>query len=60
MDFVIQYNSKQMQPSVEKVPLTAPEDQGIKEKWGDHIYRINFEVVSPKVKDQIRFTIAAK
>ena len=60
MDFVIQYNSKQMQPSVEKVPLTAPEDQGIKEKWGDHIYRINFEIVSPKASDRIRFTIAAK
>jgi len=60
MDFLMQYNAKQLRPAIEKVPLTAPEDQGIKEKWGDHIYRINFEVVSPKASDQIRFTIAAK
>jgi hypothetical protein len=60
MDFLLLYNAKQLRPAIEKIPLTAPEDQGVKEKWGDHIYRINFEVVSPKARDQIRFTIAAK
>jgi hypothetical protein len=59
-DFVISYPADQMQPVVEKVPLTAMEDKGIKEKWGDSIYRINFELNSPGASGRIRFTIAAK
>jgi hypothetical protein len=49
-----------MKPTVEKVVLTAMEDKGIKEKWGDNIYRINFNVVAPKTNDKINFSIAAK
>ena len=59
-DFVIQYNAKQMKPTIEKVPLTAAEDKGILEKWGDNIYRINFEVTAPKTSDNIEFVIAPK
>lgn len=59
-DFVIKYNASQMQPSVEKVKLTAMEDKGIIEKWGDNIYRINFNVLAPKKSDKISFMIAAK
>lgn len=59
-DFVIRYKAAQMQPAVEKVPLTAMEDQGIIEKWGDTIYRINFTVTTPKANDQINLVIAAK
>lgn len=56
-DFLIRYNPKQMQPTVEKVPLTAMEDKGVLEKWGDNIYRINFEVTTPKANDNIQFVM---
>jgi hypothetical protein len=59
-DFVITYNPKQMEPTVEKVPLTAMEDEGIRTKWGDTIYRINFKVTAPKTNDRYSFVIAAK
>ncbi|WP_243751770.1 heparinase II/III domain-containing protein [Niastella caeni] len=59
-DFVIQYNARQMQPTVEKIPLTAMEDKGVQDKWGDNIYRINFTVTTPKTNDAIQFVIAPK
>lgn len=59
-DFVIRYNSKQMQATVEKIPLTAMEDKGIKDKWGDNIYRINFTVIAPKIQDNINFVISPR
>jgi hypothetical protein len=57
-DFVIKYDANQMEPVVEKVKLVTMEDQGIIEKWGDNIYRINFNVKHPKLKDQFKFQIA--
>jgi hypothetical protein len=59
-DIVIQYSARQMQPTVEKVPLTAMEDKGVQEKWGDNIYRINFTVTAPKTNDAIQFVISPK
>ena len=59
-DFEVAYDAKKMRAVVEKIPLTAMEDKGIIEKWGDNIYRINFEVIAPKTKDSMKFTIAAK
>jgi len=59
-DFIVHYNSAQMQPTIEKVPLTAMEDKGIVEKWGDNIYRINFNVISPKTTEKMSFTVAVK
>jgi hypothetical protein len=59
-DFVIKYNAKQLQPVVEKVVLQGEEDKGILQKWGDSIYRINFNVTAPKAQDKINFSIAAK
>lgn len=59
-DFVIKYNTSQMEPSVEKIPLTAMEDKGVLEKWGDNIYRINFTIKSPKVNDKMGFVITVK
>ncbi|MFL5740166.1 MAG: heparinase II/III family protein [Flavisolibacter sp.] len=59
-DFVIHYNPQQLQASVEKVPLTAMEDKGIIEKWGDNIYRINFSVIAPRLKDKLEFVIDEK
>ncbi|HEY4655904.1 MAG TPA: heparinase, partial [Cyclobacteriaceae bacterium] len=57
-DFVIRYDAKQMQVAVEKIALTTMEDQGIIQKWGDTIYRINFKIISPKMNDTFRFEIA--
>lgn len=59
-DFVIRYNPGQLRPSVEKIRLTTPEDKGILDKWGDNIYRINFDVITPKTNDKIGFVVAAK
>jgi hypothetical protein len=59
-DFIVKYNAAQMQAAVEKIPLTAMEDKGILDKWGDNIYRINFTVTMPKANDKINFVIAAK
>jgi hypothetical protein len=59
-DFKVVFDRNKMNAAVEKIPLTAMEDQGIIEKWGDNIYRINFEVIKPKAKDGMQFVIAEK
>lgn len=59
-DFVVKYNASQMEAAVEKIPLTAMEDKGIIDKWGDNIYRINFTVKNPKATDKINFVITPK
>ncbi|WP_234734660.1 heparinase II/III domain-containing protein [Tellurirhabdus bombi] len=59
-DFVVRYDPKQMEVSVEKVILDDPEDKGIITKWGDTIYRINFKVLAPKTSDKFNFVVAAK
>jgi len=59
-DFIVRYNAKQMLATVEKIPLTAMEDKGVLEKWGDKIYRINFTVIASKTKDKMSFIISAK
>jgi len=60
IDFVVQYNAEQMTAKVEKVKLETEEDQGIFVKWGDTIYRINFDVAAPKLKDTYIFEIRRK
>jgi hypothetical protein len=59
-DFVIRYNARQMQPTVEKIKLGNMEDKGILQKWGDTIYRINFQVTAPKTTDKLSFEIATR
>ncbi|HEX6227698.1 MAG TPA: heparinase II/III family protein [Chryseolinea sp.] len=59
-DFVIKYDAKLMQASVEKVALTTMEDQGIIEKWGDTIYRINFKAMTPKMSGKYEFKISGR
>ncbi len=59
-NFVVQYDPKQMEASVEKIKLESMEDQGIIDKWGDNIYRINFKVITPKSKDTYRFLVKAR
>ena len=59
-DFVVKYNPSQLRPAIEKIKLATPEDKGILDKWGDNIYRINFEVISPKVNDKMSFVVGVK
>jgi hypothetical protein len=59
-DFVVNYDPKQMEPSIEKIQLTTMEDRGVEEKWGDTIYRINFVVTQPKVNDRYELVIAPR
>ncbi len=59
-DFVVKYDARQMNATVEKIPLVTMEDKGVKEKWGDNIYRINFEVINPQDKGKIKFVIEKK
>ncbi|WP_315823116.1 heparinase II/III domain-containing protein [Paraflavitalea speifideaquila] len=59
-DFVIKYNPKQLGVTIEQVPLTAVEDKGVLDRWGNNIYRITFKVIVPKLKDKINFVIAPK
>jgi hypothetical protein len=59
-DVVIQYNARQLQPTIEKVPLINMEDKGVQEKWGDNIYRINFAAITPKANDVIQLVILPK
>jgi hypothetical protein len=40
--FKLKYDYNQYSPSIEKIKLETPEDQGIITKWGDRIYRITF------------------
>ncbi|WP_373497622.1 heparinase II/III family protein [Aquiflexum sp.] len=56
-DFTLTYDEKKMEASVEKIPLTAPEDKGIITKWGDNIYRINLEMKNPNPKDKVKFVV---
>lgn len=58
-DFMIKYDARSLEASVEKVPLVEKEDQGILTKWGDTIYRINFKSVSPVKKANYGFEVVA-
>ena len=57
---MVKYNPKQMTAKVEKVKLEMEEDQGVVAKWGDVIHRINFEVLTPKLKDSYVFEVKKK
>jgi hypothetical protein len=60
MDFLISYDPEQMLAEVEKVPLLTEEDETVRNKWGDSIYRIRFIAVAPKLKDTYLFQITRK
>lgn len=59
-DFVIKYDSRKWEPFVEKVALQTPEDQGIRTKWGDTIYRITLKRLQPKTVDLFAVTLAPR
>jgi len=41
-NIVVRYDPALMQVDIEKLSLTAMEDKGVLDKWGDTIHRINF------------------
>jgi hypothetical protein len=59
-DFVVKYNASQLDVSTEKIKLEKMEDQGIRQKWGDTIHRINMKAKNPKKADRFSFTLAPR
>jgi hypothetical protein len=57
LDFVVKYNPQQMKAEVEKITFETEEDQGVLQKWGDVIHRINFDVINPKLKGRYSFEV---
>lgn len=55
--FEIQYNPREMEVSVEKIPLDAPEDKGIEENWGDRIYRITLTRKGAVPAGEMKFVV---
>ena len=58
--FVVKYDPKQMQAKVEKIKLEDEEDLRVQTNWGDNIHRINFEVITPKLKDTFMLEVKKK
>ncbi|MDN3687375.1 heparinase II/III domain-containing protein [Cyclobacterium jeungdonense] len=56
--FLVSYDPDKMDVTVEKIALTEPEDQGVRQKWGDRIYRINLEHKNPEQNGEIEFEIS--
>ncbi|ACU61969.1 heparinase II/III family protein [Chitinophaga pinensis] len=56
-DFYLRYPADELEASIEKVPLLTEEDGGVKQKWGENIYRINLNGASIKAKTKLGFTI---
>lgn len=59
-DFVIHYDAKQFNVSAEKVKLGSMEDEGIIEKWGDSIYRITLQSITPATTGSCHLTFERK
>ncbi|MCE1198154.1 MAG: heparinase II/III-family protein [Marinilabiliales bacterium] len=51
LSFVLHYNPRQMEATLEKMKLDQMEDKGVRRNWGDNICRISFKVLNPKTKD---------
>ena len=60
IDFVVKYNAQRMTAMVEKIKFELDEDRGVLARWGDTLYRINFEVKTPNLKDSYLFEIKKK
>ncbi|MBN1819156.1 MAG: heparinase II/III family protein [Prolixibacteraceae bacterium] len=56
-NFKIGFNKNLFNAEVEKVKLESMEDQGIIQKWGDNIYRINLIMTNPTKKGIVKIEI---
>ncbi|MEI8087462.1 MAG: heparinase II/III family protein [Paludibacter sp.] len=59
-DFQIEYDSKSLQATIEKVEMNAPEDNGVIQNWGNSIYRINFSYKKKTLKSIMTYQIKEK
>ncbi|QHS58484.1 heparinase II/III domain-containing protein [Chitinophaga agri] len=59
-DFYLRYPSDLLEASIEQIPLVTEEDGGVKQKWGDHIYRINLTGANIKAKSKLGFTVGLR
>lgn len=59
-DLYLHYPSEKFTATIEKVPMEAMEDEGVKQKWGENIYRINLKAVNPVTKDHYVFSVTTK
>ena len=59
-DFLVLFDATKWEVKVEKVKLETPEDEGVRQKWGDSIYRINFKRISPKPQDRMKFVVTKR
>lgn len=59
-DMYVHYPAAKLEAVVEEVPLQTMEDQGVKQKWGDHIYRINLKSITPEARATYNFSIATQ
>ncbi|WP_212004595.1 heparinase II/III family protein [Chitinophaga sp. HK235] len=59
-DFMVSYPARQLEASVEKVTLQTMEDQGIRQKWGDNIYRVSFKCVAPVIQARSGLTVTTR
>lgn len=41
--FVVRYDAKTIDPLIEKIAMNAPEDKGIRETWGENLFRITLQ-----------------
>jgi len=59
-DLYLHYPAEKFTAAIEKVPMEAMEDQGVKQKWGENIYRINLKAVNPVMKEHYVFSVTTK
>jgi hypothetical protein len=56
-NFIVKYNPDHLKPTIEKITLDQPEDEGVINNWGRDIYRINFKESNTKLSGTYVFTL---
>ncbi len=59
-EMVISYPAENAKVNIEKVPLVTMEDRGVKEKWGDRIYRITITNTRPGTKGTFQMKVSKR
>ena len=57
---IVKYNGNQMEVEIEKIKLETESDVIVRANWGDTIHRLNFKVISPRLKDTYLFEVKKK
>ncbi|NIG56029.1 heparinase II/III family protein [Chitinophaga sp. Cy-1792] len=56
-DYKLTFPADKLTATIEKVTLTKMEDEGIRQKWGDNIYRINLKAVHPAANEKYTYIV---